>query len=327
MLSLLIVISLSRSIICADTCENESCESTPYEQEVGQILKIIQASPSTPSYGEDNELQTSKSALILWLKHHNFHDVITKFEEESTTLNELILMGKDTEYLQKYLNAINIPQSFISRITFQIKQILKNNVKNNEKNFHKKPKKANMSFKQELAQIMIPDDMIGQYQFFHDLISTTIENIAPSSRAISKSIKTVSMKRKNIDLLLPVLLKDVANDLGTSELDEKLIDIFETEARYAKIGAVTAKEEYSRVSLSYRFNEDTYFIVGAVGFRENEDNENEVEFGVALYQERWKENWQEVFKRWITFGNTAGEILMDSEVEKFAMYRLYQKLV
>ena len=282
------------------------------------ISRMIQqeTKKETPDHNE--------TQLIFWLKNNNFQGIIPQFQEESITLNELIAMSQDVEVLEEYLHAINIPKS----IKTEIKKLLKNNEKNLIYPYNHAPKQnPTTSFKRQLAQSMIPNDKLSEYQLVHSVVSREIQKLAPSSRAISNSIATIKMKRENIDLMMTDLLRDVANDLGITKLDKELTQTFETEAQYAKLGIISGKEEYSRVSLSFRFDEDTYFIVGAIGFRQNEDNEDEVEFGVVLYQERWKENWQEVFNRWITFGNTAGEILSNSEVEKFAMWNLYQKLM
>ena len=270
---------------------------------------------------EDNQEAVEESNLVLWLKENNYEETIPIFEKETVTLEELVEMGEDKEVIRQYLKDINIPFRFITRIAFRIKKMYerKNDNQKKEENYRRLP------IKQELAEFIIEHHKLPIYKQLYKQISTAIKGMAPSSRIITNFIESTTIKRDEINVTLPELLVDISLDLGRN-LDGEVQELITKRAKLVKRGLQAAKKEYARVSLSRRYDQETYFIVGAVGFRTIENHPDEVEFGVALYQERWMENWIEIVTRWLKFGDTPSNLLNETDVEKFAMYRLYLKL-
>ena len=300
-------------ILNPDTCTSNSCVSSGSSS---------MDRDSHQKNNQDKQATIQESELASWLSENNYQDVIPIFEQETITLEELIEMGEDDAIVRQYLQDINIPDRYITRITFRLKKMFQR-----RESTTKKGKTQRQSFiKQELAELMIEDRQIPKYKKIHDKISNAITGIAPSSRIIKRSIEVTVINRNEIDRKLPQLLLSISTDLGC-DLDEELKALITKRAKKAEKGLRANKKEYARVSLSRRFDKETYFIVGAAGFRAIEKNVDEIEFGVTLYQERWMENWREIVTRWLKFGETASGLLNESDVEKFAMYRLYLELV
>eukprot|EP01084_Bolivina_argentea_P070130 127551_1 len=62
------------------------------------------------------------TSLVQWLTKNNLQHLVSKFEKENMTLDELIEFSTDETSFQQYLEALQIPKPSILRICFKIKK-------------------------------------------------------------------------------------------------------------------------------------------------------------------------------------------------------------
>eukprot|EP01084_Bolivina_argentea_P285202 489032_1 len=176
---------------------------------------------------------------------------------------------------------------------------------------------AIQQWEKELVQSMIPTDQLAVYEKSYKKVNAAIYSIAPESRQISKSHRVNQIPLSRVDDIIPVLIEHLATDLQVDKLEEDVVKKIKYQIKYAKLGMKGAKDRYAKIKLSFERGGRSHIIVGAVGFKAVSNDE--ILFGVSLYQEHWKEH------EWVRL-NKHAEVWQDTEVEKFAFYLLYKNL-
>eukprot|EP00485_Elphidium_margaritaceum_P022367 CAMPEP_0202721164 /NCGR_PEP_ID=MMETSP1385-20130828/146678_1 /ASSEMBLY_ACC=CAM_ASM_000861 /TAXON_ID=933848 /ORGANISM="Elphidium margaritaceum" /LENGTH=233 /DNA_ID=CAMNT_0049385265 /DNA_START=12 /DNA_END=713 /DNA_ORIENTATION=+ len=177
-----------------------------------------------------------------------------------------------------------------------------------------------VKYEMQMIDHMIPAQDLHLYKQAHDQVYSAIYSIAPKSRKVRKSHKVLRMNLNKIDDAVPLMMKAVAAELyddSDAPLDGGLANKIKSHAEFAKIKIQSIKEKYSNINISFEKGGKSHIVVGMIGYQAV--NEDEIVFGISLYQEDWQE------KEYVKL-NQKADVWQDANIEKFAYYLLCRSL-
>ena len=160
-----------------------------------------------------------ESELVTWLKQNDFKQVVPIFKEADISFSELISMGENIKFLRQYLNDLNIPKSFITRIEFKITKMLES-IKD-DKNDNDEDEKENISSKQQKVLRIImsqkEDEAIKKLKDYTNKISLTMKHLMTENNALienEKKLKSeINAEFNNLINLISIKQEEMLNNL------------------------------------------------------------------------------------------------------------------